>query len=94
MLLPTCNLFFAKAIQLAITDNQLVITDLSDTLKHNSDEGYYICCIFLDLSKAFYTVNHKMLLKKLQTYGIIGNMHDILANYLSNRSQFTECNGV
>ena len=67
---------------------EMVITDLSDTLKQSIDEGYYTCCIFLELSKAFDTVNHKILLKKLQTYGIRGNKHNLLANYLSNRSQF------
>ena len=48
----------------------MALIGLCSTLQKNLDKGYYTCCVFLDLSKAFDTVNHKILLKKLQTYGI------------------------
>ena len=73
---------------------EMAITDLHNKLLKNIDEDYFSCCIFLDLSKAFDTVNHKLLLKKLHMYGIRGNMHDLLASYLTNRKQFTECNNI
>ena len=63
----------------------MAVTDLHNKLLKNIDEDYFSCCIFLDLSKAFDTVNHKLLLKKLHMYGIRGNMHDLLASYLTNR---------
>ena len=43
--------------------------------------------VFIDLAKAFDTVNHKILLKKLDYIGIKGNLHKILENYLCNRKQ-------
>ena len=44
--------------------------------------------IFLDLKKAFDTVDHRILLKKLYAYGIRGVALKLLENYLSGRSQY------
>ena len=52
------------------------------------------CAIFLDLAKAFDSVSHDILLRKLQTYGIRGNILNFFQSYLSNRSQFVKINGV
>ena len=46
--------------------------------------------IFVDLSKAFDTVNHEILLYKLQYYGIRGITNEWFRNYLSGRKQFTQ----
>ena len=46
--------------------------------------------IFIDLSKAFDTIDHKKLLIKLEHYGIRANCYKLLASYLSNRTQLTD----
>ena len=46
-----------------------------------------ICSVFCDISKAFDRVWHKGLIKKIEGYGITGNLLRWLENYISNRYQ-------
>ena len=65
------------------------ILDIMNQIHFNLDNKLYTCAVFLDLKKAFDTVNHNILLKKLSFYGIRGCMQDWFASYLCNRSQST-----
>ena len=49
--------------------------------------------MIVDLQKAFDTVNHKILLQKLENYGIRGKVSDWFRSYLSDRSQYVVING-
>ena len=53
-----------------------------------------IAILFLDLKKAFDTVSHTILLKKLNHYGVRGQAHTLLSSYLSNRQQYTSIEGT
>ena len=56
-------------------------------IKVSIDSGKFGCGIFIDLRKAFDTVNHEILLNKLEHYGIRGNMLKWFQSYLSHRKQ-------
>ena len=60
----------------------------------NIDNGLLNGALFLDLKKAFDTVNHEILLRKLQIYGV--DLHSLrwFKSYLSNRKQSTFVNGT
>ena len=57
------------------------------------DNGKVPINIYIDLSKAFDTLNHTILLSKLNYYGIRGLENDLFRQYLTNRYQFVEFHG-
>ena len=50
--------------------------------------------VFLDLKKAFNTVNHEILLRKLELYGFTGEALTLIRSYLTNRRQKCQLNNV
>ena len=59
---------------------------INQTLSHINNKSS-VCGIFCDLTKAFDTVNHDILISKLEYYGIIGRTNKLIKSYLSNRYQ-------
>ncbi|CAB4032478.1 Hypothetical predicted protein [Paramuricea clavata] len=69
------------------------LLDCTDEWYVNMDRGLYNLAVFLDLKKAFDTVNHDILLAKLELYGIKNTPLMLLKSYLSDRSQKCQVNG-
>ena len=67
---------------------QQAIITLVNKITSCLDNGYLVIGVFLDLKKAFDTVDHKILLKKLYAYGIRGVALKLLESYLSGRFQY------
>ena len=66
---------------------------MSDKNQKAIEHGNYSCGLFLDLSKVFDTVNHTILLNKLEHYGIRG-FNFFFQSYLGNRRQFAFVGGT
>ena len=58
------------------------------------DTGKYTTLVFIDLKKAFDTVDHGILLKKMQKYGVSGNELAWFTSYLQDRRQLSKVDGV
>ena len=70
------------------------LIELTDNLKSAIDDGKFSCGIFIDLTKAFDTVNHSILIEKLDNYGISGNSNKLMKSYLDNRFQYVDVNNT
>ena len=66
---------------------QHAIIDIVNQIQIKMDQKMYLCGIFIDLQKAFDTVNHFIILRKLEHYGIRGIVNDWFRSYLLDRKQ-------
>ena len=66
----------------------------ADTIRRNIDQGQLTRAVFIDLRKAFDTVNHELLLHKLSNLGVIDDELAWFENYLQDRTQVVDYQGV
>ena len=66
------------------------ILDIVNKIESYMDKGVFSCDVFIDLQKAFDTVDHAILLQKLFHYGVRGIVNDWFSSYLINRVQTTQ----
>ena len=64
------------------------ITQLADQVYEAFEKNEYTLGVFIDLSKAFDTVDHSVLLRKLELYGITDRNYAWIKKCLSNRLQY------
>ena len=63
----------------------MALLELTDVICECMDSRNFTVGVFLDLAKAFDTVNHAILLNKLSHYGVRGPSNDCFRSYLANR---------
>ena len=69
------------------------LIDLTEDIRHALDNNKFSCGVFIDLQKAFDTVDHDILLAKLEHYGIRGIANSWFRSYLKNRKQYVSISG-
>ena len=74
------------------TDTCLI--HLTDFIKFQMDQGHYVGMILLDLQKAFDTVDHGILLMKLESLGLSKDVTRWFQSYLSDRQQLVDVSGT
>ena len=72
----------------------MALITLMDKLANAVENGEYVIGILLDFSQAFDTVNHHILLEKLEHYGIRGFALSWIRSDLSNRPQYVTFNVI
>ena len=72
---------------------KLALISLTEEIRMSLDSGKFSCGVFIDLQKAFDTVNHKILLHKLNMYGVRGIANNWFRSYLSGRMQYVSYSG-
>ena len=74
------------------TDHALF--NITENIREALDANNFACGMFIDLQKAFDTVDHTKLLNKLDNYGVRGLSNKWFKSYLNNRKQYVSINGV
>ena len=70
------------------------LIDLIEDIRKGIDDNNFSVGVFIDLQKAFDTVDHKILLSKLDHYGVRGKANDWFRSYLNGRKQYVSINGT
>ena len=84
------------SLQFGFQENHSIdhaLVSLTEAVRNTLDNKRFGCGIFIDLQKAFDTVNHAILLSKLEHYGVRGCALEWFRSYLSDRNQYVSVNG-
>ena len=73
---------------------ELAVLELIDRITQQLDKGTTPINVYLDLSKAFDTLHHNILLHKLKYYGIEGTALRLFESYLNERQQYVDLDGT
>ena len=71
----------------------MAVLDMTERVRRAWDRGNAALGVFIDLKKAFDTVDHQLLLAKLEHYGVRGGALGLLESYLGGRSQYVQYRG-
>ena len=72
----------------------MALTEMLEEITNAKNKKMSTVAVFIDLKKAFDTLNHEILVNKLYHYGIRGIVLEWIVSYLSKRKQFVHINDI
>ena len=84
------------SLQFGFQENHSIdqaLVSLTEAIRNTLDNKRFGCGIFVNLQKALDTVNHEVLLSKLEHYGVRGCALELFRSYLSDGKQYVSING-
>ena len=81
-----CCIQNSSGFNLAVSTEHAIL-QLANQIRESFENNLYTLGVFIDLSKAFDTVNHSIILKKSEIYGIYRKSLEWFKSYLRNRKQ-------
>ena len=75
------------------SSTEIALSQICEDLAERIERNSIACSVFVDLAKAFDTVDHQILMSKLNLYGVRGLPGQLISSYLSGRCQVTIANG-
>ena len=69
------------------------LINLTETIKRQLDGKNLVAGVFIDLEKAFDTVNHSIVCNKLKHFGFRGKINELILSFLLNRREYVSING-
>ena len=83
------NILYSKQFGFRKNNSTIdALIKITDKIRESVDKGKYGCGIFIDLRKAFDTVNHNILLLKMEHYGVRGPSLQWFRSYLRENNMF------
>lgn len=72
----------------------IAIYEFLEKIHTRMDNGLPVFAMYMDMTRAFDYVDHDILLDKLYSYGVRGNIHNMIKSYLKGRTQLTKINRI
>ena len=85
-----CNVHVTKLLFILLHSTEYAALHIVNYLNYELDRNRTPTNVYLDLSKAFDTLSHNILLRKLKHYGVCDSALNLMKSYLENRKQFVQ----